>query len=527
MTRSLCYLVAVATALSSVSPIVAARPTTPKRLGAASRFGIDYVFALGPYYRDEKWPRTLAQTGAGWVDFAGVAWRQSEPRPPRGGRHTYRWEKLDTAIKLWQKHGFEITMWLRLGNGWYAGPIRYKPLGEILKFNGSDRLPAPKHMDDYRAWVQALVERYDADGRDDMPGLKRPILHYQCGNENGNPMFWTGTLDDYVTLLKATRQAARAASPQVKIMSNGLRWNNFFHGDPKAEKVEKRWEAFLARQPSDAHRDGWQRNYDFNLLTIKHANLVDVIDVGGNGPWPGMSAGYFTWTKRELARVKLSGKPPELWDAEARCEPRMVRRKQMSFHPDRVVPDGPKILRMIKRPKDPRHDEAVNWYRAEQARICAKVFVTRFAAGAEKVFMGMPSDWDGTPAAWMTPNPYIGLLNRNCEPWPAFHAMKLLVAKLDGFASARRVPAEEGVELYRFTFTRRPAVWVAWLAEDTLRGLDDPLPRRRVTLKSVQGRVRVQSAPTTSHSPKPTRFTGAGPVTVDLTPTPLIIEKES
>jgi len=276
------------------------------------------------------------------------------------------------------------------------------------------------------------------------------------------------------------------------------------------------------------HRDGWQRNSDFNLLTIEHAGLVDVIDVGGNGPWPTMSAGYFAWTKRELGRVRLSDDPPELWDAEARCEPRLVRHKHMSFHPDLVVPDGSKILRMIKRKTDSRHDEAVGWYRAEQARVCAKVFVTRFAAGAEKVFMGMPSDWDGTPAALMAPNPYIGLLDRNCQPWPAFHAMRLLVSGLDGFASAERMPAETGVELYRFTFTgERPVVWVAWLAEDRLRGLDDPLPKRRVTLKAVHGPVRLQPVPTTSQLPQATRLTGTGPVTVDLTPTPLILEKGS
>jgi len=528
MTRLLCCLIASATVIALASSLAAAQPAAPQRLGAASRFGIDYVFALGPYYRDEKWPRTLAQTGAGWVDFAGVAWRQCEPRPPRDGRHSYRWEKQDTAVQLWQKHGFEIVIWLRLGDGWFAGPIRYRPLGDILKFNGSDRLPAAEHMDDYRAWVRALVERYDADGHEDMPGLQQPVLHYQCGNEYGNPMFWTGTLDDYVTLLKATCQAARAACPQVRIISNGLRWNNFFHADPKAEKVQQRWQAFLARQPSDMHREGWQRNYDFNLLTIKHANLVDVIDVGGNGPWPSMSAGYFAWTKRELAKARLAGDPPELWDAEARCEPKLVRRKQMSFHPDLFVPDGSKILRTLKRKTDPRHDEAVAWYRAEQSRICAKVFVTRFAAGAEKVFMGMPSDWDGTPAALMAPNPYIGLLDRKCQPWPAFYAMKFLVARLDGFASAERWPAEKGVELYRFTFADgRPVVWVAWLAEEALRGLDHPLAKRRVTLRSVQGPVRVQTAPTTSRSPKTTRLTGTGPATVDLTPTPVIMEQGS
>ena len=505
---------------------MAAAPVPVLRRDADSRFGIDYVFALGPYYRDEMWPRRLAQTGARWVDFAGVPWRQLEPRPPRAGRHHYRWARLDGAVKLWQKHGFHIIMWLRLGDGWFAGPVRYQPLGEVLKFSRSDRLPKPEYMDDYRAWVQALVERYDADGYDDMPGLLRPVLHYQCGNEYANPMFWTGTLDDYVTLLKATRQAARAACSGVRIISNGMRWNDFFHGDPKAEKVDGRWRAYLERLPNDSLRAAWQRNFDLNLLTIEHAALVDVIDVGGNGAWPTMSAGYFAWTKRELAKIGLSGKAPELWDAEARCEPPLIAHK-MSFHPELTIPGGRDILRMMKRASHPHHEEAVRWYRAEQARLCIKVFVTRFAAGAEKVFMGMPSDWDGTIAALVVPNPYLGLLNRAGEPWPAFYAMKLLVQEIDGFVRAERVPAAEGVELYRFTFgSRRPTVWIAWLEDGQVRGLDDPLPGHRVRFEPIRPPVRLQPTPTTAGIPRATRVAAARVLTVDLTPTPLIITEE-
>jgi len=493
-----------------------------RRLGARSRFGIDYVFGMSRMYRSDKWASKLAETGAGWVDFASVSWRQIEPRPPRAGRHRYRWEQLDASVRLWQQYGFEITMWLRLGNGWFAGPVKYQPLGKLLKFKGSDRLPAPEYMDDYRAWVRALVERYDGDGRDDMPGLLRPVLYYQCGNEYGNPMFWTGTLQDYVTLLKETRAAARAACTEVKIISNGLRWNNFFCGDPKAEKVQERWEAFLAQLPNDQLRRMWQRNYEFNLLTIKHADLVDVIDVGGNGPWPEASAGYFVWVKRELAKAGFSDK--ELWDAEARCEPPLIYRKQLQFHPDRFVPDGRTVLKMLKQKQHPRHDEVVRWYRAEQARICAKVFVTRFAAGAQKVFMGMPGDWDVPPAAWVVPNPYIGLMSSSCEPWPAYYAMKLLVEKLDGFDTVEQVAAAPDVELYRFGFSGGRTVWVAWLSEKKVRGLSDPLPARRVSLAPVRGPALVLRIPTSGQPAEPERIDESGPVRLRLSPTPVVIE---
>jgi len=173
-----------------------------------------------------------------------------------------------------------------------------------------------------------------------------------------------------------------------------------------------------------------------------------------------MSAGYMTWTRRHLART---GRKPALWDMEARCEPTLVRR-QHAFHPARVTPGGKEVLRRLRTRRDPKHAEAVTWYRAEQARICAKVFVARFAAGFEKVFMGMPSDWDVGFGA-LLPNPYVGLCDRTGKPWPAFGALTTLAAAIDGFARAEKLPAPREVELVRFTFADgRPPVWVAWLS---------------------------------------------------------------
>ncbi|MBI3360624.1 MAG: beta-galactosidase [Chloroflexi bacterium] len=161
---------------------------TPETNVIEPRFGIDYVFPLMAYYQQERWPKTYSETGAKWVNFAAVSWESIEPRPPAGGAHKYDWTGLDRSVRLWQKYDFRIVvMSLRLGNGWFAGPIRYtpgieSPLGELY-FNNSDRLPADEHMDSYRAWIAGLVERYDNDGREDMPGLRYPILYCQAGNE--------------------------------------------------------------------------------------------------------------------------------------------------------------------------------------------------------------------------------------------------------------------------------------------------------------------------------------------------------
>ena len=94
---------------------------------------------------------------------------------------------------------------------------------------------------------------------DDMPGLRHPVRPLQIGNEYANPMFWLETEDDYGTLLTAAREAARAVSPDTVVVSQGIRWNDLFEGDPEGARFEEGFDAFLATLPDDAHRREWRR----------------------------------------------------------------------------------------------------------------------------------------------------------------------------------------------------------------------------------------------------------------------------
>ena len=70
-----------------------------------------------------------------------------------------------------------------------------------------DRVPVSR----YARLVRDVVERYDGDGQNDMPGLLFPVLHYQVGNEYYNELYWGGTADEYGLLLRNFAGAARAA----------------------------------------------------------------------------------------------------------------------------------------------------------------------------------------------------------------------------------------------------------------------------------------------------------------------------
>lgn len=496
-------------------------------LGAKSRFGIDYVFPLDDRYQNMPIAQQLSKTGAGWVNFAIVGWNKTEPHAPIWGKHRYKWKKLDLAVRHWQGAGFQIVMTLRMGKGWFSGPHKFAPkglpfvMGQMMK--NADRLPKPKHMDDFSAWVKAIVERYDLDGVDDMPGLKWPVLHYQVGNEVGNPAFWTGTPDDYLQLLGLARQAARQANANVKIIPSGLRPNDFFTENPLGEDPRLYLDQFLKRL-APAYRQGILRSLEFDLRIVKAAGQYDIIDAGGNGSWHHGSQGFFRWLRKML---DASGNRAEIWDMESRTEPILKAIPTTHAYLEAEIPGGKDILKALRNKWNPRHQEASRWYRAEQARLLTKVYATRFAGGAQKVFVGMPMDWDKGLEAFAWPNPYMGLLSSKSEPWPAAHALAFLIRELDGFHKAERVNARGDIRLFRFSFEqRRKAVWLVWLHEPLPRGLDHPLPREKLSLPQITSVSEAYEIPTSGISPVRMRLSKrTGPVIMTVSPTPVLIRE--
>ena len=70
----------------------------------------------------------------------------------------------------------------------------------------------PNNWSAYLDWVKAVVERYDGDGIDDMPGLKIPVKYWEVMNEpdlDGSETldFYIGNASDYAELLTKTYQA--------------------------------------------------------------------------------------------------------------------------------------------------------------------------------------------------------------------------------------------------------------------------------------------------------------------------------
>jgi hypothetical protein len=88
-------------------------------------------------------------------------------------------------------------------------------------------------MEAYVAFLGRAVERYDGDGKNDMPGLTIPIKYWEIMNEPsmqggstgglGEELkFFVGTSAEYLEILKASYQAIKEADPEAVVMHAGM-----------------------------------------------------------------------------------------------------------------------------------------------------------------------------------------------------------------------------------------------------------------------------------------------------------------
>jgi hypothetical protein len=83
----------------------------------------------------------------------------------------------------------------------------------------------PCNYDNYRTFILKLVERYNGNGVDDMPGLAIPIKYWEILNEpemNGSDMtFFKGNVNEYAEVFKKSRDSIKEACPDCKVLHAG------------------------------------------------------------------------------------------------------------------------------------------------------------------------------------------------------------------------------------------------------------------------------------------------------------------
>ncbi len=176
-------------------------------------------------YDMEEWPQELRGdvqrlqgAGARWYRIHSDHFPAFHQRALE--RDDYGYEHRDELVRELQAAGVDILMVIGRTNG-------IASCRQFSKQLPAQYLPSGEDEESYRAYVATIVERYDGDGVDDMPGLLAPIRWYQLGNENdlhyrecrrvGRDY---ATPAQYLALAAMTSQAMDQASGQARLAAS-------------------------------------------------------------------------------------------------------------------------------------------------------------------------------------------------------------------------------------------------------------------------------------------------------------------
>ena len=164
------------------------------------------------------------------IDFEG-AWVRPHPGPFIWGEierkpGEYHWRRTDQLIEQTQGRRLAVlaTVWPFADWDQMACHADQPPAeGAFPEFG--DLLYMPCDIDGYLAWLGAMVERYDGDRVDDMPGLEYPLRHWEVLNEpamqSPELTFFQEGPTEYTQLLQRSYTAIKAADPNAIVLPAG------------------------------------------------------------------------------------------------------------------------------------------------------------------------------------------------------------------------------------------------------------------------------------------------------------------
>lgn len=126
--------------------------------------------------------------------------------------------KLDYVVRTLQQNGIDVVFTVMPNSKkWAAAHLFKKKKGGVEPTVHAD---FPDRLDRYKKALGAIVERYDGDGKEDMPGLTFSIDYYQLVNEW--VWQWKGSKQTYLKYLKASRDFIKEIHPGARIILGGL-----------------------------------------------------------------------------------------------------------------------------------------------------------------------------------------------------------------------------------------------------------------------------------------------------------------
>jgi hypothetical protein len=391
-------------------------------------------------------------------------------------------------------------------------------------------VPRPEHLHEFEHWFGAVVERYDGDGRDDMPALAFPVNWFELGAVYSG--FGDDYADEYLALLERAHLALRSASADALLIHAAFLTVGGLDADARPGNYEGVFDALDARvsilELSDLQR------------ILDRPDLFDAFNVNALGD-AGELDRLLRWLRWETNRrgyfkpVILSDAAPTplvAWGSATRCGatgPEMGIVLAPATEGDRCRLAG--FFRDLVAGKP----EALAWAQGFAASDLIKKVVVAADRGVWLVNVGPTEDaeWWKSEAfrAAAGVSAWGGLVDpQRDEMRPAFYALQQLLEGMRGRDRVQRVELDRrGLRLYAFDGPLGPA-WIGWYAPAGIALPGDPIPTEIATIRAGTQRLRIEPLVTQSGRTKPETHvitTNDGTARIEFTPVPVFLYPES
>jgi len=440
-----------------------------------------------------------------------------EMQPSRDAAIDFR--RLDRFVAEFQAAGFtELVLALKPHSSWASN--NYPPRG-LLPLRGGVKT---EYLADYEHWVYSIVERYDADGREDMPGLRHPIRFYEIGTEFSS--YEPEPVDEYLVILERAYAAAHRASSEVLIAHAAFLTTLAFAGDPSPAEYERAFEAAADQTHSLA---------DMRKV-LDRPDLFDVLNLHSLGG-PYEIEAMVAWLDYEMAQrgyrkptiISDTATTPFIaWGPATACD-------RNSNQMGKIIPPATQadrcrlaayFTRLVK-----GDETTLRWTQGFAAQDLVKKVVIAAEQGVLLINTAFTEDlfWLKLPLAQAGAgtSAWAGLVDVDRREYRAgYYALRQLVGYLGGYERITRLAlGDEAVRVYEISRAGQ-RYWAAWYDPGRLILPDDPLPEKSIRLSFSGDFAVVETLVTQFGQDTSVRVPLSaqdGILTLTLTPTPVFI----
>ena len=189
----------------------------------------------------------------------------------------FNWEETDKYVVYAQEHNQIILATIWPHANWEQKSCKRKKAKSPFGKRFTKYLSKPCSMNDYKNFLVKLVDRYDGDGLNDMPGLTKPIKYWDVMNEPEFKMFFKGSKEDFVEIFNFSSKVIKEKQPDAVIVMAGAA--GMF---PESKKY---WKVVLPKIKDNFdianihHISGPDGQCDKELWVDEFADLLKSVDV--------------------------------------------------------------------------------------------------------------------------------------------------------------------------------------------------------------------------------------------------------